>query len=212
MRIPVQEKKKYVINLHKEEYTVRQISERLRISSRDVIQIIKEYEREQEETRKKEVIYKEENEKNRIISSKRSEALKLYKKKIRPLDVAIELEISAEEANAFFQEYCSLQYPPQSLKIYAELHNTNSFNQFIDLFHLIIQKELSIEKAIEAIEMINDIPLLKEQHQDLSEKVANLKQLQDTLLIDNNFFKDKNEELEKSLNYFSEKNEIAEKN
>ena len=41
MRIPVQEKKKYVIKLHKEEYTVRQISERLRISSRDVIQIIK---------------------------------------------------------------------------------------------------------------------------------------------------------------------------
>ena len=211
MRIPVQEKKKYVIKLHKEEYTVRQISERLHISSRDVIQIIKEYEREQEEARKKEIIDKEENEKNRIISSKRSEALKLYKKGIRPLDVAIELEINAEEANAFFQEYCSLQYPPQLLQIYTELNNTNSFNQFIDFFHLVRRKELSIEQAIEAIEMINNISLLKEEHQDLSNKVDDLEKLQDSLLIENKISRDQNDELNKRLNSKLEKIETADR-
>lgn len=211
MRIPVQENKKYVIKLHKEGCTVRQISERLHISSRDVIQIIKEYEREQEEARKKEVVDKDENEKHRIISSKRSEALKLYKKGTRPLDVAIELEISAEEANTFFQEYCSLQYPPQLLQIYTELNNTNSFNQFIDFFHLVRQKELSIEQAIEAIEMINNISLLKETCLDLSNKVADLEKSEDFLTIENKTLRDQNDELNKRLNSKLENIETAEK-
>ena len=39
----IQERKKYVINLHKRGYTVLQIAQELHMSSRDVIEVLKEY-------------------------------------------------------------------------------------------------------------------------------------------------------------------------
>ena len=211
MKLPIEERKKYVIELHKKGYTIRQIAKELHMSTRDVEKIVKEYEKEQKEARERGIVEKEEKTKEQLFSSKRSEALKLFKEGTKLVDVAIGLKISAEEAIMFYQDYCTLQYSDQYMQIYTELNNTNSFNQFIDLYHVVKQKKWSVEKAIEAIEMTDDIPLLEKRHKDLSEKVANLTQLQDTLFIDNKFLKDKNEELEKRLNYFSEKNEIAEK-
>ncbi len=212
MRLSIQERKKQVIILHKRRYTVRQIAKELRISTRDVVAILKEYEREEKEAREREVIEREEKEKKRLFSSKRSEALKLYKKGTDPLDVAIELDISAEEAKAFYYEYCSLQCPPQFLQVYTELNNTNSFNSFTNLFHLIREKDLSIEEGIEAIEMINDISLLKEEHRDLSNSIANLKEIKGFLTSDNNFLKDQNEEMQNRLNSTTENITINEKN
>ena len=211
MKLPIEERKKYVIELDKKGYTIRQIAKELHMSTRDVEKIVKEYEKEQKEARERGIVEKEEKTKEQLFSSKRTEALILFKEGTKLVDVAIGLKISAEEAIMFYQDYCTLQYSDQYMQIYTELNNTNSFNQFIDLYHVVKQKKWSVEKAIEAIEMTDDIPLLEERHQDLSEKVANLQHLQDNFRIDNNFLKDKNEELEKRLNYFCEKNEIAEK-
>jgi FtsZ-binding cell division protein ZapB len=137
--------------------------------------------------------------------------LQLYKEGKSPLDVAIELKISAEGAKEFYHEYCSLQYPPKFLQIYTELNNANSFNHFTKLFHLIREKGLSIEEGIEAIELINDFNLLKEEHQDLSNEVANLKRLKDFLKADNNSLKYQNEKMEKRLDAILEEIEIKEK-
>jgi FtsZ-binding cell division protein ZapB len=211
MKMSIEERKKYVINSHKKGYTIRQIAEILHMSTRDVEKIVKEYKNEEKEARERDVIEKEEKTKEQLFSSKRSEALKLYKKGTMPLDVAIELEISAEEANAFYQDYCSLQYPPQLLQLFTELNNTNLYNQFIDLFHLIRQKELSIEQGVEAIEMINDISLLKEEHRDLSNRVADLEKSEDFLTIENKTLRDQNDELNKRLNSKLEKIETADR-
>jgi DNA-binding NarL/FixJ family response regulator len=43
MKMSIQERKKYIINLHKRGYTVLQIAQELRMSSRDVIKVLKEY-------------------------------------------------------------------------------------------------------------------------------------------------------------------------
>ena len=129
----------------------------------------------------------------------------------KPLDVAIELDISAEEAKSFYYEYCSLQCPPQFLQVYKELNNTNSFNPFTNLFHLIREKGLGIEEGIEAIEMINDIFLLKEKHRDLSNSIANLKEINGFLTSDNNFLEDQNEEMQNRLNSTTEKINTKEK-
>jgi transposase len=43
MKMSIQERKKYVINLHKRGYTVLQIAQELRMSSRDIIKVLKEY-------------------------------------------------------------------------------------------------------------------------------------------------------------------------
>ena len=140
MKLPIQGRKKYVIALDKRGYTTRRIAEELHMSTRDVNEILKEYKREKKEAREKEVIEKEEKEKERLFSSKRSKALQLYKKVTNLLDVAIELDISAEEAKAFYHEYCSLQYPHQFLHIYTELNKTNSFDHFTDYFILLEKK------------------------------------------------------------------------
>ena len=65
----------------------------------------------------------------------------------------------------------------QFLELYTELDKTNSFKAFTDLFHLIKEKGLSVEEGIEGVEMINDISLLKEEHQGLSKNIANLEKL-----------------------------------
>jgi|GEM_PF-2240660 len=41
MKMSIQERKKYVINLHKRGYTVRQIAQELHMSSRNVIEILR---------------------------------------------------------------------------------------------------------------------------------------------------------------------------
>jgi FtsZ-binding cell division protein ZapB len=71
---------------------------------------------------------------------------------------------------------------------------------------------LSIEKGIEAVEMINDISLLKEEHRDLSNSIADLKKIKGFLISDNNFLKDQNEEMQNRLNSTTEKIIINEKN
>ncbi|HSF52079.1 MAG TPA: hypothetical protein VLA74_15080 [Nitrososphaeraceae archaeon] len=138
--------------------------------------------------------------------------MKLYKKGTIPLDVAIELDISAEEAKAFYHGYLSLESPPQFLQLYTELNNTNSFNSFTDLFYLLREKSLSIEEGIEAIEMNNDIFLLKEKHLDLYNSIENLKEINGFLTSDNNFLRDQNEEMQNRLNSITEKIITEEKN
>lgn len=203
MRLSIQERKKYVIGMHKKGYTERQIAQELRISSRDIVKILKENEIEEKEVRERE-------EKKKLFSSKRSEALKLYKQGTKPIDVSIELDISAEEAKKIYHEYLSLQYPFQFLQLYTELDNTHSFKSYTDMFHLLKEKGLSIEEVIDGIKMINDISLLKEEHRDLSNKVANLEKFQNSLRIDNNLLIDQNEEMEKRLNAMLEKIEMKE--
>ena len=121
MKLSVDERKKYVIQLHKKGYTNRQIAQELRISSRDIIKILKEDEREEKEAREREAKQKEEKEKTRLFSSNRSEALKLYKIGTTPVDVAIKLDISAEDAKTIYREYCSLTSPFQFVQLYTEL-------------------------------------------------------------------------------------------
>ena len=196
MKLPIDERKKYVIHLHNEGYTNRQIARELRMSSRDIVKILKEHEREEKEAREREAIEREEKEEKRIFSSNRSEALKLYKKGTRPIDVAIELDISAEEAKTIYSEYCSLEYPLQFLELYKELDKTDSFKALIDLFHLIKEKGLSVEEGIEGVKLIKDISSLKEEYQGLPKNIAKLEKLQESLKVDNNFLKVQNDEME----------------
>ena len=92
-----------------------------------------------------------------------------------------------------------------------ELNETNSFNHFTDLFHLFREKGMSIEEGIEAIGMVNDIFLLKKEHQNLSNHITNLEKRQDLLKADNNSLKYQNEEMEQILNSKLDKIDIKEK-
>ena len=54
MKLPVEERKKYVLGLHKKGYKNREIAQELRISSRDIVKILKENDREEIEDRERE--------------------------------------------------------------------------------------------------------------------------------------------------------------
>ena len=211
MKLSVQDRRKYVLELHKRGYTIREIAQELRMSSRDVIKILKENEREEIEAREIEAKEKAKKEKERLFTSNRSEALKLYKKGTTPVDVAIRLGISAEEAKTIYHDYCSLQYHPKFLQIYTELNNTNSFNSFTTLYHIIREKGLSIEEGIEGIGLINDLSLLKGEYQNLINKISNLEKSRDFLIFDNNSLKVQTKEIEKRLYSILQKINVKEK-
>ena len=69
MRLSIQERKKYVIAMHKKGSTEREIAQELRISSRDIVKILKENEIEEKEAREREEEEKEKEEKKRLFSS-----------------------------------------------------------------------------------------------------------------------------------------------
>ena len=73
MKLPIQERKKYVIMLNIKGYTTRRIAEELHMSTRDVNEILKEYKREEKEAREKEVIEKEGKRKREIIFDQRDQ-------------------------------------------------------------------------------------------------------------------------------------------
>lgn len=212
MRFSVESRKKYVIELREKKHTVREIADELRMSPRDIEKILKEHEREEKERRDIEIIENEENEKKRIFLSKRSKALQLYKKGPILLDVAIELEISAAEANSFYDEYCALQYPPQFLEIYRELNDTNSFKPFIELFHLVKEGDLKIEDLIDGVKKIKDIPSLEENYDFLSDNIKNFQMKQDYLISETNYLSDLTARKEEYLNCTVEKIIQKEKN
>ena len=59
--------------------------------------------------------------------------------------------------------------------------------------------------------MVNDIFLLKKEHQDLSNNITNLEKRQDLLKADNNSLKYQNEEMERILYSKQEKIDTKEK-
>jgi transcriptional regulator len=70
MKLSVEERKKYVLGLHKKGYKDREIAQELRISSRDIVKILKENDREEIEERER-----EKKDRERLFSSNRSEAV-----------------------------------------------------------------------------------------------------------------------------------------
>lgn len=212
VRFSIKERKKYVIALRERGYTIRKIVFELHMSTRDVEKILKEYEREEEERREIETKEIEENENKRIYLSSRSKALQLYKEGMEPLDVAIKLNISAKEANSFYEEYCALQYPTQVVEILTKLNDRNSAGHFINLFHLITQKGLSIEKGTEAIEITDNLSSLKEEYQSFSTKIPNLKRLYNFYLQENNILNEQIARKDRELKSILEETDTAEKN
>ena len=154
MKFPIEERKKYVIELHEKGYTNREIAQELRISPRDIVKILKEYKREEKEAREREAQEKEEKEKERFFSSNRSEALKLYKKGTALIDVAIALNISPEEATKIYYEYLSLANLSHLVHLHKKFNNKESFKEFTDLF--IEKKGITTKEIIETMNMVRE--------------------------------------------------------
>ena len=183
MKLPVDERKKYVLGLHKKGYKNREIAQELRISSRDIVKILKENEREEIEAREREEKEKAEKEEDRLFSSNRSEALKLYKIKTDPLDVAIALNISPQEATTIYYDYLSLANLSHLVYLHKKFNNKESFMDFTDLF--IEKKGITAKEIIEGMNMIKERRFRILELEELDIDIAERKEVRDLLKEDN---------------------------
>ncbi len=183
MKLPVDERKKYVIGLHKKGYKNREIAQELHISSRDIVKILKENEREEIEAKEREEKEKAEKEEDRVFSSNRSEALKLYKIGTDPIDVAIALNISPQEAATIYYDYLSLANLSHLVHLHKKFNNKESFRNFTDLF--IEKKGITTKEIIEGMNMVKERRFRILEREELDIEIAERKEVRDLIKEDN---------------------------
>ena len=179
MIISSEEREKLVVEYLEKNIPYKEIENLLHISSRD-ISIIQKKAREK----------KEKEEKNEIITSVTSKALKLYKEEKSPLDVAIILGITAQQAQKFYIDYLSLTDYQQLAQIYQQL-DEKLIQALANLLYHIKKNEIKIseEEIVETIRNINKIPTSRKECKEISTEIANLKRERDTYISNKNFWK-----------------------
>jgi hypothetical protein len=179
MIISAEEREKRVLEYLKENKSYKEIEDFLHISSRD-ISIIQKKARET----------KDKEEKNDIIASVTSKALKLYEEEKSLLDVAITLGITAQQAQKFYIDYLCLTNSHQLAHIYQQF-DENVIHALVNLLYHIKKNEikLSEEEIIEAIRNINKIPKSCEEYNDILTEIAIIKKEKDNYINNKNFWK-----------------------
>jgi hypothetical protein len=172
-----QEKEQLVIALHQEGKTIRGIAQQAHMSFKDIGAIIKRIDGRDDDK----------DDPNLSNKSKSTKALYLLERGKRPIDVAIELDLSALEVHDIQEEFWFLNDHYDLVFVYAEIKNY--LPSFMKLFRLLRQsKMLSEDHILRFIKYSgHDLPLLENKFQKLSGDVIDLqwkkRQYQDELAI-----------------------------
>jgi transcriptional regulator len=195
--LSVKEKEKYVIELRKQDKTYKEIAHQLKISPREISKILKKATGEIEEKERK-----------KIVLSKTAQALKLYKKGKSPIDVAIKLDLSTQEANSLYIDYLSLNNLHHFVERFKEF-DKDSLQDLIDNCDFIKENGITKEEIVEAIKKRNELIKIKEEHLNISEELKDLKKQREFYISDNKILKCKNCELNNEYTSLVSKNESA---
>ena len=209
MKLPIEERKKYVLGLHKKGYKIREIAQELHISSRDIVKILRENEREELEAREIEAKEKAEKEKEKLFSSNRSEALKLYKKGTDPIDVAIALNISPEEATKIYYEYLTLANLSHLVHLHKKFNNKELFKDFTDLF--VEKKDITTKEIIAGMNMVKERQFCIVELEELDIEIQDLKEERDFLKEENKYAGDCLAETQRMVNSALEQKDTIDK-
>src|SRR4051812_8800388 len=101
------QKEKRVIELYKLGKTIREIAKEVHMSFGDISSIIKKFTGEDQEK----------------ITSKDTQAIKLFSQGKTPVDVVIELDLISDEVNRVYREFWKLKRLYQLYSIYDEIKN-----------------------------------------------------------------------------------------
>ncbi len=164
MALNKQEKEKLVIKLHQEGKTIRQIAHEAHASFTDIGKIIR----------------KINGVDNDSISStemrgksKATQALNLFLRGKRPVEVAIELDLSASEIEEVQQEFWVLNKFDELALAYIEIKS--HLDLFINLFHALKKNKLINEKDIKSVlKYAADLPSLENKFRGLANAVLDL--------------------------------------
>jgi hypothetical protein len=163
------EKEEYVIQLYKENKSTREIAGLVHMSFRDIGAITKKLKLEADGERGP-----LEEDDDIESKSKTTQAIKLFSELETPVEVAIALDLSVDQVQAIYREYCELEGMYGLAQIYEEAKY-----DLYDLLSLVrIVKDLRMEKQ----DIINALDLVKQnQLQTLQTKAANLRYQVNTL-------------------------------
>jgi hypothetical protein len=105
--------------------------------------------------------------------SKATQAMNLFLHGKRPVDVAIDLDLSSIEVENILQEYWVLTNLDELACIYPEIKN--HLDQFLNLFHIMKKNKLVNQKDIKTIlKYAVDLPLLENKFRNLANTVLDL--------------------------------------
>ena len=167
------EKEELVVRLYRDDKTIRQIAETVHMSFNDIGKIIKR-------------INGHDNDINLSNKSKSTQALYLFELGKKPIDIAIELDISYSEVIDLQQEYWALKELYDLPLVYQELKH--DFDLFLRLFRLLKKNRMLSEQHILKIlrNAGHDLPSLEDKIRRLTRDVIDLewkkKQLKDDLV------------------------------
>jgi DNA-binding CsgD family transcriptional regulator len=188
MTLSIKEKEKYVLKLREEGKSYRDIAHQLLISPREISKILKKANGELEEKERK-----------KVVLSNTAKALQLYKKGKSPTEVAIKRDLSPEEAQSLYYKYLSLNKLYHFVETFKEF-DSYSFQNFIDYYSFMKEKGIGKKEIVEAIKMSIDLPKIKKEYQEISDKLPGLQNEKDSYIIDNKFLRGKNCELNDECN------------
>jgi hypothetical protein len=158
-----QEKEKLVIMLHKEGKTIRQIASEAHISFTDIGKIIRKINGDNDEILSDEMRGK----------SKSAQAMNLFLHGKRPIEVAIELDLSASEIEDMQQDFWVLNGIDELALVYLEIKN--HLDLFLNLFHIMKKNKLINQKDIRTIlGYAVDLPALENKFRSLANTVLDL--------------------------------------
>ena len=158
------EKKQLVIKLYQEGKPIREIAQQAHLSFGTIGKIIKQINHpENSEAESNDVSGK----------SKATQALSLFLKGKRPVEVAIELDLPSIEVENLLQEYWVLTNLDELALVYLEIKN--HLDLFLRLFHELKKSKLTNQKDIKTIlKYAVDLPSLEIKFRSLANVVLDL--------------------------------------
>ena len=156
------DKRAVEIKLHREGKTIREIAHAAHVSFTDIGKIIREIDGQNDKTK---------DVKNK---SKDTQALFLFSTGKKPVDVAIELDVSASEVQNLLEEFWALNNLHELAFVYDEIKTFLS--SFLKLFHCLKNNKMLGEKHISNVLRYvgNDLPQLTDRVQCLTNDALNL--------------------------------------
>jgi hypothetical protein len=161
------DKEQLVIELHSQGKTIREIAAAAHLSFTDIGAIIRKIDgRDNDDGAEAKIDIKN--------KSRETKAMFLFKNGKKPIDVAIELDISASEIEDILQEFWALNDLHELTFVYNEIKTF--LPSFLKLFHCLKKnKSLSERQIFNVLKYVgDDLPKLTDRVQCLSNDVINL--------------------------------------
>ena len=152
-----------MIDLHKQEKTIREIAKEVHMSFSDIGAIIKR-----------------EFGSEKLELSRDAQVLKLFAKGTKMIDIAIKFNVSANEVKRLHREYRDLCGMEELNKIYNA--HGDEIESFVQLYKAGKEQGLSTEEIINSVRYANDLPILELKYDKVKDEVREIEDRKQNLI------------------------------